>query len=222
MNNFIFSTGVGEILLDPNDMQWYMADSSFFDKKKDIPLSKFLLNLASFLCRNRQRIELQNISNKTLIMDLNRIIKKIILSFEKIESLCDDLFCTGNIVNNDQCIKTFEQFLSNEPFDFFDLGEINEIMDLIHMELTTFKKVLEKLIMICQFFIIKKIKTQTNIIMKENSKLFSKTEFIRDFMQQLKKVVSKIFFKKFSYQKNFKNFKQFFVHIKKNYFFILD
>ena len=34
MNNFIFSSGVGEILLDPNDMHWYMADSSFFDKKR--------------------------------------------------------------------------------------------------------------------------------------------------------------------------------------------
>ena len=88
-------------------------------------------------------------------MDLNSIIKKLTLSFEKIDSLCDDLFCTGYmiyIVNNDQCIKTFEQFLNNEPFDFFDLGEINEIMDLIHMELMTFKKVLEKLIMVCQFF----------------------------------------------------------------------
>ena len=106
-------------------------------------------------------------------MDLNKNIKKLIFSFEKIRSLRDDFFCTGNIVNNDQCIKTFEQFLNNEPFDFFDLGEINEIMDLIHMELMTFKKLLEELIMICQFFIIKKIKTQTNIIMKENGKLFS-------------------------------------------------
>ena len=34
MNNFIFSSGVGEILLDPNNMHWYMADSSFFDKKR--------------------------------------------------------------------------------------------------------------------------------------------------------------------------------------------
>ena len=34
MNDFIFSTGVGEILLDPNDMQWYMAESSFFHKKR--------------------------------------------------------------------------------------------------------------------------------------------------------------------------------------------
>ena len=84
--------------------------------KKDIPLFKFLLNIASFLRRNRQRIELQNISNQTLIMDLNKIIKKIIFSFEKITSLCDDLFCTGNIVNNDQCIETFEQFLNNKPF----------------------------------------------------------------------------------------------------------
>ena len=134
--------------------------------KKDIPLFKFLLNIASFLCRNRQRIELQNISNQTLIMDLNKIIKKIIFSFEKITSLCDDLFCTGNIVNNDQCIETFEQFLNNKPFDFFDIGEINEIMDLIHMELMTFKNLLENLIMICQLFIFKKIKTQTNIIRK--------------------------------------------------------
>ena len=124
-------------------------------------------------------------------MDHNKIIKKLTFTFAKITSLYDDLLCTGNIVNNDQCIKTFEQFLNNEPFDFFDLGEINEIMDLIHMELMTFKKVLEKLIMICQFFIIKKIKTRTNIMIKENSKLFSKTEFIRGFMQQLKKVVSK-------------------------------
>ena len=130
-----------------------MADSSFFDKKKtDIPLFKFLLNIASFLCRNCQRIDLQNISNKTLIMDHNKIIKKLTFTFAKITSLCDDLFCTGNIVNNDQCIKTFEQFLNNEPFDFFDLGKINEIMDLIHMELMIFKKILEKLIMICQFF----------------------------------------------------------------------
>ena len=113
---------------------------------------KFLLNIASFLCKNHQKIELENISNKTLIMDLNRIIKKLILSFEKIESLCDDLFSTENIINNDPCIKTFEQFLNNEPFDFFDLGKINEIMDLIHMELMIFKKILEKLIMICQFF----------------------------------------------------------------------
>ena len=138
-------------------------------------------------------------------MDHNKIIKKLTFTFAKITSLYDDLLCTGNIVNNDQCIKTFEQFLNNEPFDFFDLGKISEIMDLIHMALMTFKQLLEKLIMICQFFIIKKIKTRTNIMIKENSKLFSKTEFIRGFMQQLKKVVSK---KKIliKFQKIFKKF----------------
>ena len=138
-------------------------------------------------------------------MDHNKIIKKLTFTFAKITSLYDDLLCTGNIVNNDQCIKTFEQFLNNEPFDFFDLGKISEIMDLIHMELMTFKQLLEKLIMICQFFIIKKIKTRTNIMIKENSKLFSKTEFIRGFMQKLKKVVSK---KKIliKFQKIFKKF----------------
>ena len=39
MNAFIVSTGVGETLLDPNDMQWYMVDSSFFNKKKIYPCS---------------------------------------------------------------------------------------------------------------------------------------------------------------------------------------
>ena len=148
--------------------------------KKDIPLFKLLLNIASFLCRNRQRIELENISNKTLIMDLNSIIKKLTLSFEKIDSLCDDLFCTGYmiyIVNNDQCIKTFEQFINNEPFDFFDLGEINEIMDLIHMELMTFKKVLEKLIMVCQFF-------------KVGSKIFFKKKFVSNKILKFQKKFS--------------------------------
>ena len=68
------------------------------------------------------------------------------------------------------------------------------------MELMTFKKLLEELIMICQFFIIKKVKTQTSIIRKgKYSKLFSKNEIIGDFMQQLKKVVSKKIF----YIKNF-------------------
>ena len=51
MNNFIFSHGLGEIFIDPSDMKWCMSGSSFFDKKKDIPLFKFLLNVASFLCR---------------------------------------------------------------------------------------------------------------------------------------------------------------------------
>ena len=200
MNNFIFSHGLGEIFIDPSDMKWCMSESSFFDKKKDVPLFKFLLNVASFLCRYHQRIDLQNIWNRTLIVDLNNIIKKLIFSFEKITSLCDDLFCTGDIVNNDQCIETFEKFLNNESFDFFDFGEIKEILNLIHMELMTFKKLLEELIMICQFFIIKKVKTQTSIIRKgKYSKLFSKNEIIGDFMQQLKKVVSKKIF----YIKNF-------------------
>ena len=171
-------------------------------------------------------------------MDLDNIIKKLIFSFEKIASLFDDLFCTGDIVNNDQCIETFEQFLNNEPFDFFDFGEIKEIMDLIHIELMTFKKLLEELIMICPFFIIKKVKRETSIIKKgKYSKLFnSKTEIIKDFRYELKKLVSKNLKKIFLYQKNvfilnffmskifFSYQKKFFLWKKKfnTFFFFLD
>ena len=147
--------------------------------------------------------------------------------------MCDDFFCTGDIVNNNQCIETFEKFLNNKLFDIFDFGEIKETMDLMHMKLMTFKKLLEELIMICQFFIIKKVKTQTSIIRKGKcSKLFSKTEIIRDFMQQLKKVVikkifiskKKIFISKFFFITKKNLYQNFFFHIKNNFntFLILD
>ena len=41
MNNVIFSGGAGEIFIDPNDMNWYMVDSSFFDEKKIYLYSNF-------------------------------------------------------------------------------------------------------------------------------------------------------------------------------------
>ena len=93
-----------------------------------------------------------------LIIDFDKINRNLIFSFEKIENLSEDLFCTGDISNNDEWIKTFKQFINNEPFDFFGFGEIKEIMDLKHMELIIFKKLLEDLIEICPFFIIKKHK----------------------------------------------------------------
>ena len=33
-------------------------------------------------------------------------------------------------MDNVQCVKTFEQFINNEPFDFFDFGELLLILTL--------------------------------------------------------------------------------------------
>ena len=79
---------------------------------------------------------------------------KIVFSFEKIVDLSDDLFCTGDLRTKQDCIDAFDQFMNNEPFDFFDsLGEIREIMDFIDIELKNFKKLLTDLLTICPYFI---------------------------------------------------------------------
>ena len=89
----------------------------------------------------------ENIWTRTLILDLNNIIKEIAFSFEKIVDLSDDL-------SNQDCIVAFDQFMNNEPFDFFDsLGEIREIMDFIDIELRNFKKLLTDLLTISPYFI---------------------------------------------------------------------
>ena len=117
----------------------------------------------------------ENIWNKTLILDLNNIIKEIVFSFEKTVDLSDDLFCTGDLTTKQDYIYAFEQFLDNEPFDFFDsLGEIREIMDFIDIELKNFKKLLNDLLSICPYF----IKNSRNMNVSE--------EIMKDFLFQLK------------------------------------
>ena len=60
----------------------------------------------------------ENIWNRTLILDLNNIIKEIVFSFERIVDLSDDLFCTGDLHTKQDCIDAFDQFMNNEPIDF--------------------------------------------------------------------------------------------------------
>ena len=100
---------------------------------------------------------------------------KIVFSFEKIVDLSDDLFCTGDLRTKQDCIDAFDQFMNNEPFDFFDsLGEIREIMDFIDIELKNFKKLLTDLLTICPYF----IKNGRNKNVSE--------EMMKDFLFQLK------------------------------------
>ena len=151
-NRFIASHGIGETYLEPFDMTWCMFDSGYFDQKKELSLFQFVLNLVSLMFRYNDSIANENIWNRTLIGDLDNIIKKMVFSIEKIASLSNDLFCTGDIATAKDCVKSFEQFTNNEPFDFFDFGEIKQIIDLTDIELRKFKKLLKDLVLICPFF----------------------------------------------------------------------
>ena len=151
-NRFIASHGIGETYLEPFDMTWCMFDSGYFDEKKELSLFQFVLNLVSLMFRYNDSIANENIWNRTLIGDLDNIIKKMVFSIEKIASLSNDLFCTGDIATAKDCVKSFEQFMNNEPFDFFDFGEIKQIIDLTDIDLRKFKKVLKDLVLICPFF----------------------------------------------------------------------
>ena len=151
-NRFIASHSIGETYLEPFDMTWCMFDSDYFDEKKELSLFQFVLNLVTLMFRYNDSIANENIWNRTLIGDLDNIIKKMVFSIEKITSLSNDLFCTGDIATAKDCVKSFEQFMNNEPFDFFDFGEIKQIIDLTDIELRKFKKLLKDLVLICPFF----------------------------------------------------------------------
>ena len=151
-SRFIASHGIGEIYAVPFEMAWSKSDSSLFNKKKELPLFQFVLDLASLLYKYNRELMRENIWTRTLILDLNKII--IAFSFEKIVDLSDDLFCTGDLRTKQDCIDAFDQFMNNEPFDFFNsLGEIREIMDFIDIELKNFKKLLTDLLTICHILL---------------------------------------------------------------------
>ena len=105
-----------------------------------------------------------------LLKQFAKLKLKIFFSFEKIVDLSDYLFCTGDLTTRQDCIEAFNQFMINEPFDFFDLlGEIRQIMDFIDMELKTFKKLLTDLLTICPYLI--KNKRNMNVF-KEMMEVF--------------------------------------------------
>ena len=52
------------------------------------------------------------------------------------------MFCTGDIVTVDYCMKIYRQFLSGELFDFSFVGmsKIREALHKIHQELKIFQE----------------------------------------------------------------------------------
>ena len=174
-NRFTASHGIREIYVDPFEMAWSKFDSCLFDRKKELPLFQLVLDLASLLYRYKRDLMRENIWSRILILDLKNIIKEIVFSFEKIVDLSDNLFCTGDLHTEQDCIDAFEQFMNNEPFDFFDsVGEIREIMDFIDKELKNFKELLTDLLIICPYF----IKNDRNKNVSE--------EIMKDFLFQIR------------------------------------
>ena len=131
MNNlsFIPSHGLREIYLEPRNMHWHMYDSSFYDRKKEIPFFKLILDMKSLCMRYYMHISLrpfENIWHNILISDFNKLTSSLILSFEKIKSLSEELFCTGDTETNSYCREVYHNFVNNIPRDFF-ISESSEI-----------------------------------------------------------------------------------------------
>ena len=83
-NRFIASHGNGEIYVVPFKMAWSKFDSNLFDRKKELLLFQFVLDLASFLYKYNRELMRENIWNRTLILDLNNIIKEIVLVLKEL------------------------------------------------------------------------------------------------------------------------------------------
>ena len=93
----------------------------------------------------------------------------LLRSFIKIESLSEDLFCTGDIETLDYCMEVYRQFINNETLDFF-IEQSDEIKSALHKlrdELDKFAHYLNDLLTTLFFFLPQNIEeiylTQVNI-----------------------------------------------------------
>ena len=134
----IKSQGIGEIFLD--DWKCYPAEHFSFNRHKEIPFFKLLLEFNSLYSKYQNYLHEVNIFDRIMIIEVHEKSIQLLNSFEHLEELCEDLYCTGQISNIREAILNFYKFINNEPFDFFDIGEIKEIMDFIFIELEYFKE----------------------------------------------------------------------------------
>ena len=121
----------------------------------------------------------------------------------KIESLSEDLFCTGDIDTNNYCLEVFEQYVQKQKLDFFleESIEIWEILKLLVIEFKKFEKLLQKLMQIMFLFIPRNTREEKKI------KTFKKN-FIKEIKMELKKVINSDYNNKLRVIKKilFKNF----------------
>lgn len=160
------SQGIGEIFIDEWDNQCYMADNSSFNEQKETPFFKLLLEFNSLYFKYNNYLNEVNIFHRILIRDLYQRNIELLRSFEQLEELCEDLYVTGQISNMREAIINFYKFMDNEPFDFFDIGEIRDKMDLIVIELENFKRKFNDISELLPYFMGKNLST-AKIIKKD-------------------------------------------------------
>ena len=142
---------------------------------------------------------LEDIWQRILISDFNKITSLLILFFEKIVSLSEDLFCTRDIETSDQCIEVYQQYVNNEQLDFFiaESRDIKWTLDVLKIELLNFEKLLKDLTMNLFFFLKKKYKG------KEYKRDKHKELFLTNLQNQFEIIRSNGKYKSFFYLKNF-------------------
>ena len=167
MNNpqlFIPSHGLDKIYLDLSNMYWYMYKSSYYNLKKEIPFFNFLLNLGSLGMRCYTQLNVRpnhhNLFNRILMLDVAKRSTYFIQSFIKIQSLTEDLFCTGEIETLDYCMEVCQQFIDEEELDFFisDSQELKLALPKLRDELLNFEFYLDELLVTLYFFLPKEFK----------------------------------------------------------------
>ena len=126
-----------------------MCESTKYAKDKVIPFFKFSYDLLGVRARdqtNNNRLK----RNELVPQRIPQVIKtttEIIKGFNRIRSLTDHLFCTGDIQTIDYALEVYKQYVDNEDFEpfLYNAFEINLTLRNLKPELETFYSDLEKL-----------------------------------------------------------------------------
>ena len=145
MNNsrFVASHGISEIFVEHETETWTMADSTLFDRwKESLPIFRFFVNISSLYFKYCRELDREDTFHRIIIKELAQKILRLIKGFEKIEDLCLDLYCTGQLRRKESL--SFYQFMNAEPFDFHDrLGEMKYFKKLLISILEMFPYVIK-------------------------------------------------------------------------------
>lgn len=170
-NRVIKSHGIGEIFFDEWESACYQADHFSFNKLKEIPFFKILLELNALQFKYITRIDELALFERILLRDIYLANIDLMKTFEEIVELCDDLFANGYIRTMEEAIDNFYKYMDDIEFDFFDYGETRELMNTILIKLDNFDKHLESVLNLLPFIM--------------NKSIFTKYIIKEDFLNQL-------------------------------------
>ena len=105
-------------------------------------------------CHLRLNVRETDIFRRILMTDFRKKSTYLLQSFMKIESLSEDLFCTGDIQTLGYCMEVYRQFDNNETLDFFikQSDEIKLALRKLRDELNKFAYYLNDLLTPYFFF----------------------------------------------------------------------